>query len=138
MNYVVEITYSNEFPFIGIMDENNHRTCLSPTDTCNIEDDELQELIKDTFTDEIKTKYQEFLDSQKPSKEQEEKDRINSINAKANAIILEKYPYWKQLNISRQGGETLEEMDKFISSIQAISNQACKDGLWSNQVDWNI
>ena len=138
MLYTVEITYSNEIPFLGIMDEDNHRTCLSPSDECNIEDEELQELISKTFTPEIKAKHKEFLDSLKPSKEQEEKDRINSINTKANSIILEKYPYWKQLNLMKEGGEKLEVMNTYISSIQDISNQACKDGLWSNQVDWNI
>lgn len=138
MNYAIDITYSNEFPFIGIKDENNHRTLLSPNDECSIEDEEVQNIIKTTFTTKVKKAYKKYTDSLKPSVEQEEIDRKQSIKNKANAIILEQYPYWKQLNIIRLGGKDLEEMNLFIMTVQTISNQAEEDGLWSNQVDWTI
>jgi hypothetical protein len=138
MLYTVDVTISNGFPFIGIEDENNHRTLLSPSDECLIEDEELQEFIKTTFTPEIKAKHKEYIDSLKPSKEEENKNRIQSLKDKANAIIVAKYPYWKQLNIMREGGTKLEDMETYISKVQTLSNQAEEEGLWSNQVDWTI
>lgn len=46
-----------------------------------------------------------------------------SINEVANRVILNKYPLWLQLNLTRKGGTELETMSDFINDIIAKSNE---------------
>ena len=137
MLYTVETTYVDGFPHIGIQDENNHRWLINPSQPCPVEDEEAIEYVNSIFTEEVKTNFQAYLDSKRDLVKEEE-DRIRALKMKAGIIIEQKYPTWKQLNIMREGSEQdNQDMNVFISKVRQLSNQAEKDGLWSNQVEWN-
>lgn len=44
------------------------------------------------------------------------------VNAEAERRILAAYPFWKQLNVMREGGQSLAEMGAFIDRIRDRSN----------------
>lgn len=67
-----------------------------------------------------------------------EEQRIALIKSKANEIIEEKYPLFKQLNIIRVGGDELEKMTNFIDGIRRISNDAETNKTSIEQISWEI
>ena len=80
--------------------------------------------------------------------EQLEKDRINTINNKANEIIEAKYPLYKQLNIraklikDEDGGHytdtDIEIMDMYIDTVRSIAKQSKADGTPVDEVNWSV
>lgn len=67
-----------------------------------------------------------------------EEQRITLIKSKANEIIEEKYPLFKQLNIIRVGGDELKIMTNFIDGIRKISNDAETNKTPVEQINWEI
>lgn len=68
--------------------------------------------------------------------EEIEAQRVSSIKSKAGALIEEKYPLYKQLNIIRAGGVDLETMTTYIDKIRAISNEAEQNGTALEDIVW--
>lgn len=138
MTYTVDITQVNNFPYIGIVDENNHRWLIDPSQDCPVDDPEVIAYVNEHFTEEVRNNFKEYLESKRDLTE-EERNRVLALKTKAGNIIDSKYPIWKQLNIMREGSEQdNKDMNEFISKVRALSNQAEKDGLHLNQVDWDI
>lgn len=50
------------------------------------------------------------------------KDHRPAVKGEAARRIEERYPLWKQLNITRSGGTDLEAMTAFIDAVRAASN----------------
>lgn len=67
--------------------------------------------------------------------------RIKKINKKANEIILDRYPLWKQINITNSLDgyckKDTEEMCLFINRIRKISNIAIDKKKHLNEIDWD-
>lgn len=60
---------------------------------------------------------------QKPLEELKE-EKLQELKQKANNYILNKYPYYKQLNVIRNGTmEELAEMSSFIDGVRDKVNQ---------------
>lgn len=68
-----------------------------------------------------------------------EKERISSIKAKAQGLILEKYPLEKQssANLGLYGQEYLDNMKAYILNIITISNEAELNGTSLEDIVWN-
>lgn len=44
------------------------------------------------------------------------------VRVEAERRILSRYPIWKQVNLTREGGEDLARMSAFIDDVRAASN----------------
>lgn len=72
------------------------------------------------------------------SDKEKEKNRLFLIKRKAESLILETYPEYKQRNIlMSQDAEAIGEMNDFIKNIRNISNQAEIDGIALEDIVWN-
>lgn len=74
------------------------------------------------------------------TEEEIEKQRISSIKAKAQSLILEKYPLEKQssANLGLYGQEYLDNMKIYILSIITISNEAEVKGTKLEDINWEV
>lgn len=85
----------------------------------------------------------EWLKTNEPepefTEEEIEKQRISSIKAKAQSLILEKYPLEKQSSakLGLYGQEYLDNMKAYILNIITISNEAEANGTLLEDIVWN-
>lgn len=127
MTYKTDITEIQGILYLGITNEENHRWLLTPSDELpeEIKDEEVIRIYNNTYTQEVKDKYQELLDSRKPSPEQQESERVTAIKNKCSTIIYGRYSQPKQSNaaLGLESEEFVVTMKAFIVNIK----QQCKD-----------
>lgn len=80
---IKDVTIKNNFPFVGIMNEDNHRLLIKPSDDYSfIEDAEIKKELDSIFTTEIKQSYQKYLDALKPTTEEIEAQNLSLLKLK--------------------------------------------------------
>ena len=66
-----------------------------------------------------------------------DKQRVQDIKAKAEQLILETYPMYKQNNVLMSGVQVdIDTMNSFISNIRNISNEAEANGTELLDIVW--
>ena len=81
----------------------------------------------------------EFIVKDFRTDEEIEAQRIASIKVKANELIEEKYPLYKQNNILMSGiTADIANMNQYITNIRNTSNEAETNGTALKDINWGI